>query len=192
MPAAIAHLLKTAEVKVDALSAVGVTQGPGSFTGVRLGITVAKTTALVAVCPVAGWDTLELLAHQHLPEACSGTVAVALDARRSELYCGLFRRTAQAFETLLATDVRTPTQFAEELARLPSLQVAVGSGFEAYPDLLDLSWSGPRLVSRRDSAPSGLVVARLTAANEVCWRPAQELVPVYHRRADIQVSPGVG
>lgn len=185
---AIAELLSRAGVKAAGLSAVGVTHGPGSFTGVRLGVTVAKTAAMVAGCPVMGWDTLELLAHQALPESSQGTVAVALDARRGELYCGIFQAGSE-LEARLATDVRTPESFAEHLSC--PLHAVIGSGFEAYPQLLEATWSGPRLTGRQTSAPSGLLVARLTAARPESWKPAQTLVPVYHRRADIQVQgPG--
>lgn len=191
LPAAIAYLLETAGARATDLSAVGVTSGPGSFTGVRLGVTVAKTAAMVANCPVTGWDTLELLARQHLPEGSLGIVAVALDARRGELYCAIFQRTEAALEASLATDVRKPEEFARELLALGSPDAAVGSGFEAYP-LLGPDWRGARLVTRQDSAPSGLTVARLTAASPSRHTSAADLVPVYHRRADIQVQPSGG
>jgi tRNA threonylcarbamoyladenosine biosynthesis protein TsaB len=58
LPEAVAYLLRTAGAQASDLSAVGVTSGPGSFTGVRLGITVARTAALLAGCPACGWDTL--------------------------------------------------------------------------------------------------------------------------------------
>lgn len=190
MSGGLKYLLATAKARATDLTAVGVTEGPGSFTGVRLGITIAKTVALVAGCPLWGVDTLELLAHQHLPEGSLGTVAVALDARRGELYCGIFQRLPEGLQTVLPTDVRTPAQYRTELAALDSLQLAVGSGF-AYPELLEPSWSGPRLMQRRESAPSGLRIALLAANQQADWRPAEQLQPVYHRRADIQVQPGV-
>lgn len=189
LPEALSCLLKTAGITVSDLSAVGVTAGPGSFTGVRLGVTIAKTVAFVAGCPVCAWDTLELLAHQHLPTGCSGTVAVALDARRSELYCGVFRRETE-LETLLPTEVRTPKEFAQALTGCEPVGLAVGSGFEAYPELLPCQWQGLRRTGRRESAPSGLDVAKLTAAHPELWCPADKLEPVYHRKADIQVSSG--
>lgn len=192
LPEAVAFLLKTAGVAAGELSAVGVTRGPGSFTGVRLGVTVAKTAALVAGCPVCGWDTLEVLAYQALGSDGSGpvprgTVAVALDARRSELYCGVFRgEKQQRLEVLLPTDVRRPSDF---VAALPQpFQVAVGTGFEAYPQLLPAGFEGACLASRAASAPSGLLVARLTGNAAERWQSASSLEPVYHRRADIQVS----
>ena len=187
LPTAIKEVLERAGTRVGDLEAMGVTHGPGSFTGVRLGVTVAKTVAMVAGCPVMGWDTLELLAHQALPEGSLGTVAVALDARRSELYCGLFEATP-TMQVRLATDVRAPRDFAQHIP--DTLHAAIGSGFEAYPQLLRPDWGGPRWTSRQASAPGGLLVARLTAAHRDHWKPATELVPVYHRRADIQVQGG--
>lgn len=189
LPGAASTLLAMAGLGAGDLSVVGVTEGPGSFTGVRLGVTVAKTIAFVANCPVCGWDTLELLARQQLPEGSLGRAAVALDARRGELYCAVFQRT-EAFETRVATAVATPAEFAAVLEDGRELSVAVGSGFEAYPDLLPPQWCGAKLVSRQLSAPSGLEVARLSALAQQRWQPAATLEPVYHRRADIQVSSG--
>jgi tRNA A37 threonylcarbamoyladenosine modification protein TsaB len=115
---------------------------------------------------------------------------VALDARRGEVYCALYRRTAAALETLLPTDVRTPAQFQAELLGHQPLHSVVGCGFEAYPELLPADWPGPRHTSRRSSAPGGLLIARLTARAPERHQPACELAPRYHRRADIQVSAG--
>lgn len=189
LPEAASTLLAMAGISARELSVIGVTEGPGSFTGVRLGVTVAKTVAFVAGCPVCGWDTLELLARQQLPEGSLGRVAVALDARRGELYCALFQR-AEEFETTVATAVANPAEFAGVLDGGRSLTVAVGSGFQAYPELLPPEWCGAKLVSRQQSAPSGLEVARLSALAPERWQPAEKLEPIYHRRADIQVSSG--
>lgn len=192
MSSAITHLLKTAGVRAQELDCVGVTSGPGSFTGVRLGVTVARTVAMVAGCPICPWDTLLVLAAQVLPPQSRGQVAVALDARRRELYCGLFRNEPSGVVAVLQTGVRTPADYAERLSEFGTWHAAVGTGFAAYPELLAEQWPGPRLTSRRDSAPSGLVIARLSADRPDLWCCAQEVVPAYHRRADIQVQPGLG
>ncbi len=188
IPGALSYLLKTAGAAHSDLLVVGLTQGPGSFTGVRLGVTVAKTVVLVAGCPLCPWDTLELLARQSLPEPSVGTVAVALDARRGELYCGIFEATGQEWRTLLPTGVRPPAEFGAELVRTESVQVVVGAGFAAYPDLWTSGWGGPRYLSREQSAPSGLAIAKLSFEHQSSWISSEALLPVYHRQADIQVS----
>lgn len=188
IPGAISYLLKTAGLTHSDLTVVGVTQGPGSFTGVRLGATVAKTVAMVAGCPICPWDTLELLARQSLPQPSVGAAAVALDARRGELYCGVFRFQKDEFDVVLPTGVRTPQEFQAELSKLDSFQTAIGSGFAAYPELLATEWSGARYQTRENSAPSGRLIAELSLQHPTKWVPSADLLPVYHRQADIQVS----
>lgn len=188
MPGALSYLLKTAGATQRDLSVVGLTQGPGSFTGVRLGVTVAKTVAMVADCPVCPWDTLQLLARQALPEPSRGVAAVALDARRGELYCGLFKAQADGWETLLPTGVRRPEEFKAQLEQTESLQHLVGAAFAVYPELWPADRPVARLLSREQSAPSGLVIARLSHQHPASWIASNELFPVYHRQADIQVS----
>ena len=100
----LSHSTRTAQSLVPAmgqmLDAVGwrpanvqlvaVTQGPGSFTGLRIGITAAKTFAYAAGCHILGVDTLETIA-AGVPEAFK-SVSVAVDAQRGEVVAGLFRR----------------------------------------------------------------------------------------------------
>lgn len=169
---AVSYLLESQGVSPSQLGRVGVTEGPGSFTGVRLGVTLAQTAALVAGCPLVGVDTLKVLAYGR------GLTAVALDARRGELYCGLFHDE----QVLICTDVRTPEEFARELsAHQP--ETLVGAGFEVYPEIY--SGGARRLTDRMSAAPSGLTVARLAQGVEPSEGPLQ---PNYYRRADIQVS----
>lgn len=192
-PAAIESVLDMAGISSTALAGVGVTQGPGSFTGVRLGVTVAKTVALVAGCPVVGWDTLELLAYQSLGECGVGRVAVALDARRGELYAGVFSREQAGggpLQVLLPTGVYEPHEFSLQLSRLGPFQLAIGAGFSAYPDILAADWTGPRLQGMGESAPRGGLIAYLSSRPDLGGHRVQpeDLWPVYCRRADIQVS----
>ena len=62
LPGHAAYLLKNSGLTYESLVAVGVTRGPGSFTGVRLGVTLAKTIAMTAGCGIAAFDTLFVMA----------------------------------------------------------------------------------------------------------------------------------
>lgn len=78
-----------AGVTFDQLDAIAVTRGPGTFTGVRIGLAAAKGLALALKVPLIGMTTLEVVAHQAanaLEPSFSGQVAVAHDARRGEVY----------------------------------------------------------------------------------------------------------
>ena len=82
-----------AEAGLDfaALDRIAVTVGPGSFTGIRVGIAAARGLALVVGCPVVGIGTLEAIAATARERAGKVPVMAVLDARRDEVY-------AQAFE----------------------------------------------------------------------------------------------
>ena len=79
--------LKTGGVRPDQLDLYAVTAGPGSFTGLRIGLAAVKGMALAAGTPCAGVSTLEALAWCHTG---SGTVIAALDARRGQVYWAAF------------------------------------------------------------------------------------------------------
>lgn len=72
------------------MDAIAVTCGPGTFTGVRIGLAAAKGLALALDIPLVGVTTLEIVARNAAERACSGRIAVTHDARRSEVYLQLF------------------------------------------------------------------------------------------------------
>jgi tRNA threonylcarbamoyladenosine biosynthesis protein TsaB len=79
-----------AEISFGDLSAVAVTRGPGTFTGVRIGLAAAKGLALALNISLVGMTTLEVLARSLAENGATGRVAIVLDARRSEVYLQSF------------------------------------------------------------------------------------------------------
>ncbi len=87
----IEALMAEAALAYEDLDLVAVTVGPGTFTGVRVGLATARGLALAAGVPAFGANTLEVLAEDVAPAARAGrSLAVALDARRGELYVQAF------------------------------------------------------------------------------------------------------
>lgn len=82
------QVLRDCDVKPSDLTAVAVAKGPGSFTGVRIGVAAAKGLAWGAEKPVCGVSTLEGMAYQMLQ--CRGIICPVMDARRSQVYNALF------------------------------------------------------------------------------------------------------
>lgn len=85
----LGRLIEQTQVPREAIEAVGVTLGPGSFTSLRVGLAIAKTLAHGWRIPLFGFSTLEMLARRW-PVAGS-VVCAALDARRGEIYSGVYR-----------------------------------------------------------------------------------------------------
>ena len=88
MPA-IDHMLKDAGLTIQDMDAFWIVNGPGSFTGLRIGMATVKGFAQAIDKPVIPISTLEALAY-NLPYA-DGVVCPILDAQRSQVYTGLFR-----------------------------------------------------------------------------------------------------
>ena len=74
------------------LDAVAIGAGPGSFTGLRIGMATAKGIAFAAKCPLWAVSSLAALAHHELLAEPLATVMAVLDARRDEVYAGAYRR----------------------------------------------------------------------------------------------------
>jgi tRNA threonylcarbamoyladenosine biosynthesis protein TsaB len=87
---AIAGLLRGAGLRAADLGAIGVGLGPGSFTGLRVGLAAAKALAYAVGCPLVGLDSLEAIARGAPADA--RTIRVAADAQRGELFAADFAR----------------------------------------------------------------------------------------------------
>lgn len=99
-------------VRLSELRAIVVGIGPGSFTGLRVGLATAKGLALGAGARLYGVSSLSLLAASHGP----GTIAVVRDARRGEIFCSLLRVSATSdVEVLLPDGTSTPDRLVEFL-----------------------------------------------------------------------------
>lgn len=84
----IDEVLKEANIKVDQLDAIAVSKGPGSYTGLRIGVSAAKGLCFALNKPLIATSTLKGLAYQVKAE--SGFIIPMLDARRLEVYSAIF------------------------------------------------------------------------------------------------------
>lgn len=112
----IDEVLQTAKVSIDQLDAIAISKGPGSYTGLRIGVSAAKGLCYALDVPLISVPTLEALAHQ--VDAPKGAVVAMLDARRQEVYSAIFD---DHFSELRATEaeVLTPESYQELLESSP-------------------------------------------------------------------------
>lgn len=145
---------------LDATEAFAVTVGPGSFTGIRIGLATARGLALAAQRPLIGLTTLEVLAAGIAEDERAGPILTALDAGRGRLYVQLFDR---ALVPLCAPEAVTTEALPDLLAAPPEGPLAVvGTGRDAA-----LAALPPGLDTACVSAsptPDARVLARLAAS----------------------------
>jgi tRNA threonylcarbamoyladenosine biosynthesis protein TsaB len=188
LPGLVERVLADAGRRLDDVEAVAVSIGPGSFTGLRVGLAFAKGLAFAGGLPVVPVPTLEALAW--VAEAARGeTVCAALDARKREVYAAFFLAEPHTVRRLGPDMALAPEMLA---ARLEGRCVVVGDAGEVYGTLLV-----PHAVLRPFAThhPRGGVIARLGWERLLAGQAARpgaglgELEPVYVRPPDAALPP---
>lgn len=127
-------VLAEAGLTLNQLDALAFGRGPGSFTGVRIGIGIAQGLAFGAELPMIGVSTLAAMAQQAFRKQQATHVLAAIDARMNEIYVGGYQRLDNGdWETVVAEAVTAPENFKPELAE--NVWSLAGTGWPAYPEL---------------------------------------------------------
>lgn len=174
-------MLKTAGLTLDDMDIIAVAQGPGSFTGIRIGVSAAKGLAWAKALPCCGVSTLEAMAYGVTD--FEGVVVGAMDARRQQVYNALFRTENGCVTRLCADRAVAMELVAEELAAIPEPKLIVGDGAALLYDFLQKAGIGCRLSSplHRQQSAAGVALAAEHLAAQGLTCSAQELQPVYLR-----------
>jgi tRNA threonylcarbamoyladenosine biosynthesis protein TsaB len=178
----LARVMKASGLAFHALDRIAVTTGPGSFTGLRVGLSAARGIALAANKPVVGVTTLSAYAAPLVSENGPAPVLSAIDARHDQIY---FQAVSGSGGTLVRPRL-VPLAEALDATRYGSPRI-VGNGAEAlarwWPD------SPPPLEVRQTAAPEIAWVAWLGAAVSPNTAPAR---PYYLRAPDARPQrPGL-
>ena len=169
--------LKAAGLTVDDLDVLGVTNGPGSFTGLRIGLAVVKGLALPRQIPCAGVSTMAALAYGLAGE---GTVIGAQDARRRQVYWGAFDLAAH---DRLTPDTAAPVTTLEnfvQTCKKPLFFVGDGASlcYNKYGSVPGVLETPPALRCGRAAAVA-LTAQKMAKAGQAVLPEA--LLPDYHR-----------
>ncbi|MCL2409036.1 MAG: tRNA (adenosine(37)-N6)-threonylcarbamoyltransferase complex dimerization subunit type 1 TsaB [Oscillospiraceae bacterium] len=122
----VESLLKNLDIATQDLDLVAVARGPGSFTGVRIGVSAAKGLAWGLDKPVAGVSTLEAMAYQ-IPHP-GAIICPVMDARRGQVYNALFEWKDGNLVRLCEDRAISLTELADDLKRFTSPFILLGDG----------------------------------------------------------------
>jgi tRNA threonylcarbamoyladenosine biosynthesis protein TsaB len=161
----------------DAIDRIGVGIGPGSFTGLRIGIATARALAQARGLPLVGVSTLEVIARR-----LQDTALAVLDARRGEAFAAAWR----AGERLLAPVALRPDELTERARALPRPLRAAGDGSVRFRE--QLRAAGAEVPD--DSSPLHRISARVLCARaaEAEEGPPGTVLPDYLRLPDAEIA----
>lgn len=174
-------LLKNTDMTVRDMDAVAVSAGPGSFTGVRIGVSAAKGLAFAAGIPTVAVSTLAALARN--AALLDGLVVCAMDARRQQVYNALFEARGGALTRLTPDRAIALADLAEELRGDPRPKTVLGDGGRMTFDFLTAAGVPCRLAPghlvKENAVSVALEAEELARSGKLI--SAQKLAPVYLR-----------
>ena len=170
-------MLRAADLTCADMGLIAVSHGPGSFTGLRIGVSAAKGLAWTLELPCCGVSTLLAMA-QNLRHM-DATVICAMDARRNQVYNAVFRAEKGQLRRLCEDRAIGLAQLAEELQNDAGEKIIVGDGAQLCCTYLQQQGLAPAALVMQNAVGVALAAEELAAQGQTV--SAHELVPVYLR-----------
>ena len=128
------ELVKMTELELDTVDAIAVAEGPGSFTGLRIGSATAKGLGLAFKKPLIGVPTVDALAY-NLYDA-KGLICPIMDARRNQVYTGIYKFEDHKLVTVKAQWADAITELLEKLNELGEPVTFLGDGVPVFREII--------------------------------------------------------
>lgn len=184
MPA-VEEALKQAKWTLNDIDRIAVASGPGSYTGLRIAVTVAKSLSWARDIDLVGISSLQVLAANSFQK--EGTKIVPLfDARRQNIYTGLYERNADGELMQIAPDTHMPAaQWAEYLAKQEGPLEFIGQDSKMFKEIFEEKL-GDRvhLADPTQNVPRASALAFIALTAEPT--PVHEFVPTYLKLAEAE------
>ena len=180
----IAEIMKSHNLKVSDIDLIGVGLGPGAFTGLRVGLTAAKTIAYFLGIGVAGIPTIDALVHPGQVE--TEYIGGILDARKGEVYGAIYR--ASSHERLTEFKVVTVEEMLEGFKDI----TLVGNALGVYmPRIKKIAGVNFKILPEAMWEPSPISVAELALSDSYPIYSGSklfQLIPMYIRKSEAEVK----
>lgn len=184
MPA-IDKLMNDVQMTVEELDKIVVAKGPGSYTGVRIGLTTAKTLAWALNIPIIGISSIEVLAYQgRLSQA---TVCPFFDARRESVYTGLYKWEQNELNQIYEDQNCLMKDWLTKLAKDGKDVLFLSPDIDLYKDLINEHLGSLAIIPEAPyhiANPSHLALAGMNREA----KSVHELVPNYLRLAEAEAN----
>jgi tRNA threonylcarbamoyladenosine biosynthesis protein TsaB len=178
----IAGLLGEAGLAPSGLACIAVTVGPGTFTGIRIGLAAAQGLALAAARPLYGISSFDAVAAAVPEEERAGRgLVVAIDSRRGDFFVQIQTKAGAAGEPLVLSPTSLPT--ALPLGEL----LLAGDGASAAAATLAAAGRSVAL-ARHQGPPDAVDVCRIALALHRAGAPPAPAAPLYLRAPDVTLA----
>ena len=175
----IKSVLDMSQTEIKDLDLVAATMGPGSFTGVRIGVASAKGIAMPFSIPCAGISALEAIAYNFNSDSDDKLICASMDARVGQVYNALFRVSGGKIHRITPDRVIQLTALAEEMKEYNEKIYLAGDGaelcFNAFADINCVVV--PENLRYQRASAVAFAAAELMAEGKTCT--AAELQPLY-------------
>lgn len=179
----IEQVLADARLSVDELDALAVNAGPGSFTGVRIGVATVKGLAFAHNIPCVSVSTLACMAEGFTGMPDNAVIASVMDARCRQVYTALFKLEEGQVTRLTPDEAISVDELQNRLKNIDLPIILVGDGCEMCYNMLKETLShvflAPLAVRYQQASATAAIGARLFEAGETVT--ADALLPVYLR-----------
>lgn len=184
MPA-IEEALRQANTTLTEIDRIAVACGPGSYTGLRIAVTVAKSLAWAQKIELVGISSLKVLAANSLSQSNHHIVPI-IDARRENIYTGLYQRDLDGKLVEVMADVHIhASDYAKQLKKIDGTFELIGIDAPYFYETFKAELNNQvKLVDPTQNPPRASALAFL--AQESVVRPAHELVPSYLKLAEAE------
>ncbi len=190
---AVDFLIETSNLRIDDIDFITIGIGPGSFTGLRVGLSTTKGLAFATGCKVVAVSTLEAFALSLTPT--EHLICPVLDARKKEVYAAVFRYREGSLERLMDDSVldiqRLLASISMILSKDQDRAVFAGSGAYLYEEAIRNHLGSNAEIAERHHLsllPSALAICGIKRAEQGEFNDPLSLVPVYLRKSEAELN----
>lgn len=184
----VANVLKEAQLSIHDVDGFAVTIGPGSFTGLRIGLATVKGLAHVTGKPLVGIPTLDALAQNAV--LWEGIVCPVLNARKEEVYSAVYRGSRGELARLTDYMAIKPAKLADILSEYQEQVLVLGDGVQVFAALFESRLHHVKFAPKTAILPRAAHVAQLGLERLSAGTQDNlfSLVPIYIRPSEAEVN----
>lgn len=183
----IDKLFKEANLTLDDIDLLACSQGPGSFTGIRIGISTVKAFADVKNIPIIGVTSLESLAYNITN---SGLIATLIDAKNDNVYFALYELKDNKYITIIEPASATVSNVVQYLKKYTTNITFVGDGSEVHKDLLSRELSNLNFASTEQNFQTSISIGKSAFDKYIStgYKPTYSLSPIYLKKSQAELN----